>query len=116
MKKILIWVGAVLGGLIGLSVVLVIVLIVIGSSKINKTYDIQVAAVAVPSDTESIALGKHWVDSIGLCSECHGENLGGDILADDPIFGTIVPSNLTDDELKAMWLFISTLEPREFEQ
>lgn len=95
MKNILIWVGAILGGLVGLIVVLVIVMIFIGSSKINKTYDIQIAAVAIPSDAESVALGKHWVDSIGLCTECHGENLGGDILSDDLVFGTIVPSNLT---------------------
>ena len=89
MKKVLIWVGAILGGLVGLLTVLGTVL------RVNKTYDIEVAAVAVPTDPESIARGRHIVESYALCVECHGENLEGDILDENPVFGTFAPPNLT---------------------
>ena len=95
MKKVLKWVGIVLGGLIGIIILAAVVLYIIGTFKINKTYDIQVAAVAVPTDAQAIERGRHIVEAIALCTECHAENLGGDILADDPVFGTLVPSNLT---------------------
>ena len=95
MKKILVWVGAVLGSLVGLLVVLIVVLVFIGSSRVNQTYDIQVASVSVPTDPAGMARGEHLVQSIGLCMECHGENLGGDVLSDDPVFGHLAPSNLT---------------------
>ena len=61
----------------------------------NKVYDVQVAAVPIPSGPAAIARGKHLVESIGLCVECHGDNIAGDILEDDPLFGTLAPSNLT---------------------
>ncbi len=67
----------------------------IGSSRLNKVYDVQVAAVPIPSGPAAIARGKHLVESIGLCAECHGDNLSGDILEDDPLFVTLAPSNLT---------------------
>ena len=94
-KKVLLWTGAVLGTLVGVLVVLFLVLMVLGTRQINKTYDIQVAAVDVPTDPASIERGKHIVDSLGLCSECHGEGLSGDMMSDDPIFGTLAASNLT---------------------
>lgn len=53
-KKVLLWTGAVLGSLVGLLVVIFLVLMVLGTRQINKTYDIQVAAVAVPTDPASI--------------------------------------------------------------
>lgn len=96
MKKALLWVGAIIGSLVGLIVVLVLVLILLGTTlRVNKTYDIQVAPVDVPTDTEGIERGRHIVESYGLCAECHGDNMAGAVLADDPVFGTLAPSNLT---------------------
>ncbi len=80
-------------------VVLIVVLVVLGTVlRVNKTYDIDVAAVAVPTDAESIAYGRHVVESYGLCVEYHGENMQGDVLEDDPVFGTFAPPNLTSGE------------------
>ena len=93
--KILKWFGIVLGGLIGLIIVALVVLYFIGGSRVNKTYDIQVASVTVPTDEQSIERGRHVVESMGLCTFCHGEDLSGDILEDDPVFGTFAPRNLT---------------------
>ena len=93
--KILKWFGIVLGGLIGLIIVAVVVLYFIGGSRVNKTYEIQVASITVPTDEQSIERGRHVVESMSLCTECHGEDLSGDILEDDPVFGTFAPRNLT---------------------
>ena len=62
MKKVLKWVGISVGGLVGLLIVLIVVLAGLGTvQQINKTYDIDVAAVEVPTDTDSIARGRHIV-------------------------------------------------------
>ena len=95
MKKILIWVVSIFGGLIALIVLVIVVLYAIGTSRINKVYDVEVASVAIPSGPAGVQRGRRLVESIGLCVECHGENLGGDILAEDLLFGTLAPPNLT---------------------
>ena len=89
------WAGSILGGLVALLVLVIAMLYIIGTSRINKVYDVEVAAIAIPSGPAAVERGRHLVESIGLCVECHGENLGGDILEDDPLFGTLAPSNLT---------------------
>ncbi|MDP6799794.1 MAG: cytochrome c [SAR202 cluster bacterium] len=95
MVKILKWLGIVLGGLVALVVITVVVLLLLGGRRVNKEYDIDVAAVNVSNDAGTIARGKHYVETLGLCQECHGEKLEGEILEDDPVFGKLVPSNLT---------------------
>ena len=94
-KKVLKWVGMGLGGLLGVIVIALAVLYFIGGSRVNKLHDIQVAAISVPTDAASIEKGKHLVETRGLCQECHGENLGGQVVEEDPIFGRFAPPNLT---------------------
>jgi mono/diheme cytochrome c family protein len=80
---------------VGLIVVLVGSLYFVGGSRLNATFDIEPAAVVVPTDVASIERGRHLVTTLGLCQECHGENLEGDVMSDDPVFGRLVASNLT---------------------
>ena len=75
--RILKWAGIALGGLLVVIVVAVVAVYFIAGARINKTYDIQVEAITVPTDAESIARGKHVVQSFGLCQECHGDMLEG---------------------------------------
>jgi len=78
-RKILKWIGIVLGSLIGLLVLAFIVLYVIGSVKWNKlhgTYDVPVETIPIPTDQASIARGEH-IATIRLCRECHTETLRG---------------------------------------
>ena len=96
--RILKWAGIALGGLLVVIVVAVVAVVAvyfIAGARINKTYDIQVEAITVPTDAESIARGKHVVQSFGLCQECHGDMLEGDVMEDDPVFGRLVAMNLT---------------------
>ena len=94
-KKVLKWLGIVLGGLLGVIVVAAVVLYFIAGSRLNETYDIDVAAVPVPTDDAAIQRGKHIAESYALCIGCHGDNLQGDILEDIPLVGTFAPTNLT---------------------
>ena len=98
MKKILKWVGIVLAGLIGVTFLTGLALYPSGKEKLTHYYpDISVEAVNVPSDNDSIAHGKH-VAIIWGCTKCHGEDLSGMLLANDPILGTLPASNLTVGE------------------
>ena len=95
MKTVLKWAGIVVGGLVGVIIVAVIVLYLLGSSRVGKTYDIQVESIAVPSGPEAVERGRHYVEAIVACGICHGDNLEGDILSEDPLFATLAAPNLT---------------------
>ena len=94
MKRILNWIGIAVGGFLGIVVVALVVLYLLGGSKINETYEIDVKAVAIPAEAGSPEDG--WpLAMVRFCQECHGDNLQGDIVVDDPVFGTFAASNLT---------------------
>ena len=93
--KILKWVGIVFGGLGGLIVVVMAVIYFAVGPRLVKEFDVQVASLAVPTDAASIKRGSHIVSSIGLCTECHGEDLAGEVMGNDPFFGRLVSKNLT---------------------
>ena len=99
--KVLKWVGIVMGGLVAVIVVAVVALYFIGGSRLSKTYEIQVSTVAVPEGSEALARGRHVVESIGLCTECHGDNLAGEVMEDDLMFGRLVAQNLTSGRVES---------------
>jgi len=95
MKTILKWTGIVFGLLIGLSLVAGVAVYPTGLAKLTRPYPgIQVESITIPADADSVARGRH-VAVIWGCTKCHGENLGGALLADYPILGTIPAPNLT---------------------
>ena len=78
-RKILKWIGIVLGSLIGLIVVAFITLYLIGTakwSKLHGKYDVPVETVPIPTDGASIARGEH-IATIHMCGYCHTEALSG---------------------------------------
>ena len=106
MRKSLKWLGVIGGGLVVVAVLLVVVLFLVGSRKVNRTYDVAIATVSIPDDAASIARGKHYVEAVGVCQVCHGQNLAGPVIddcknvpcigfSDESIFGKIAPANLT---------------------
>ena len=48
-----------------------------------------------PSDSASLARGRHVAFAIAKCADCHGEDLGGHVLVDVPSFARIYAPNLT---------------------
>jgi cytochrome c553 len=98
MKKVLKWVGIVLGGLVALLVVAAVVLYILGSGRLNKTYDIQPEAITIPTDEAAIARGRHLVKALTFCEGCHGEDLAGDVFEDEPMIATFYAPNLTSGQ------------------
>jgi mono/diheme cytochrome c family protein len=97
MKKILKWIGIVLGSLVGLLLIVALGLFLNGNSRLNKTYDFPASNITIPTDAASIELGKHRAES--LCEGCHGPDLSG--IAnwfDGGPLGTIDSANLTAGE------------------
>lgn len=43
----------------------------------------------------AVARGKHLTESLYPCAECHGADLGGGVMIDDPAIGRILGPNLT---------------------
>jgi mono/diheme cytochrome c family protein len=91
MKKLL----KLIGGLVGLIVILVAVILGIGYSRFNKTYDIPVSGIEIPTDETSIARGEHLVQAVAHCGYCHGTDLSGDVMLNSGGEGIIVAPNLT---------------------
>jgi cytochrome c553 len=54
-------------------------------------------ALAVTSDSATLERGRK-LTTVNGCRECHAENLGGKVMADDPAFARLVAPNLTTGE------------------
>lgn len=63
--------------------------------KIGRDYQsVAMPPVAVPSDAASVIEGKRLAATRG-CVDCHGEDMGGKLLIDDPAIGKVQGANLT---------------------
>jgi cytochrome c553 len=94
LKKILKWIGIVLGGLLGLLVLAFVVLYSVGTAEINKKYKVPVESVSIPTDPESIQRGEHLA-TIHICTSCHTESLSGELSFTLPGMVSIPSPNLT---------------------
>ncbi|MBN1452512.1 MAG: c-type cytochrome [Anaerolineales bacterium] len=92
MKKFFKWLGIVLGGLLGLVFLILVGLSLSAGARLNRSYNIPTDNITIPTDTESIAAGKHWVEA--LCIGCHHADLSGGPFLEAP-FGYIDAANLT---------------------
>lgn len=93
-RKTLKWIGIGLGGLIGLLAVVFVVLLVIGGAQANKRYDISVKTISIPTDAAAIQHGEHLA-VIYICTDCHMENLSGELSFEIPGMLSIPTPNLT---------------------
>ena len=97
MKKIFKWIGIVLVSLVGLILIAAFTLFLIGSARLNKTYEFSPSNLTIPTDAASIARGQHIAET--LCEGCHGTDLSGinNWFEGGPL-GTIDSANLTSGE------------------
>lgn len=98
MKRILKYLGILIGVLLGVIIVLAVAIYLMSQSQLNKNYDIQVEVVTVADDTETVARGEYLARNVAGCTQCHGDDLGGDSLVDDFALGRIYAPNLTAGE------------------
>jgi cytochrome c553 len=101
MKRFIKWTSIVLGGLFVLPALTGLVLYPIGTNKLSQTYpNLVVETVNIPTDSDAVARGRH-IATIWACTRCHGEDLSGAMITNDPlsgivpIMGTIPAPNLT---------------------
>ncbi|PMD93238.1 hypothetical protein BWI97_18655 [Siphonobacter sp. BAB-5405] len=92
--KILKGTGMVLGSLVLLLGIAYAVIARNITERVEKTYDFARESFPIPNDSLSIERGKH-VALIKGCIECHGENLAGKVMIDEPPMGRLVATNLT---------------------
>ena len=95
-RKILKWIGIILGSLIGLLVLAFVVLYVMGTVQWNKLrgqYEVPVETITVPTDEASIARGEH-IATIRYCRSCHTQTLSGQHVTAPGLMSLAIP-NLT---------------------
>lgn len=95
MKNVLKWIAIVLGALVGVVALLVLVLHLVGSSRLANAPQVEVAAVTVPTDAAAVERGEHIVHFMGECVGCHGPNLAGNVFIDEAPIGYLAAPNLT---------------------
>ena len=87
------WLARIVGAVVLLIVVACAILYFRGSSAVSGPFETEAVTLAVPSDSAAIANGR-YLSNILACTECHGADLSGQVMADAPPF-LAVASNLT---------------------
>ena len=96
MRRVLKWIGIILGGIVGLLVIAVAVLYVRGYQKLTNSQQHKVTDnFAVPTSPEAVARGQYLINSTAGCFGCHGDGAKGQIFFDGLPFGTLATPNLT---------------------
>jgi len=94
MQKALKWVTITVGSVIGIAMIAVITVFVLSNRRLKKTFDVPTASVPISQDSATLALGKHLVQIRG-CTHCHGPDLAGKPVMEDPKIAMLYASNLT---------------------
>ena len=76
-RRVFRWLGYAVVGLITLVVVAVGAVYAVSSARISKRYDVKPAPLAIPSDSASVARGRHLAEARLGCAACHQANLAG---------------------------------------
>src|SRR5574339_1094457 len=118
MKKLLKWVGAGFGALVGLMVIVLVAIYFQSQARLTRVYAVPEEVVAIPGDSASVEYGQHIFRFRG-CEACHSgggyldvpsdqeaeshlnlpsqdvPHMEGNIYLDDPAIGKVMASNLT---------------------
>ncbi|PKL74755.1 MAG: cytochrome C [Candidatus Melainabacteria bacterium HGW-Melainabacteria-1] len=70
------------------------------NQRLSKTYEVQ-PVVIDPSIKGDVALGERIVTVRNGCIDCHGTNLAGQAVMDNPAMGKVYAANLTPAALKS---------------
>jgi mono/diheme cytochrome c family protein len=94
MRRILKWLGILISVFVLLLLIGIGVTYALSEQYINKTYDVTVGPLTIPTDSASITEGQRLFLVRG-CGSCHRPDGSGKILSSNLVFGTIVAANLT---------------------
>lgn len=94
LKTLLKWLGIAVTALVCLGMLGAAWVFAASNKQLNRRYTVPVSWIT-PADPTAVERGRHLGSSIAGCVDCHGPNLGGTMMMDDPAFGRIAASNLT---------------------
>ncbi len=92
LKRALVGAGGLVAGAVSLSL---LVPFIYSEAALRREYDFTVQTAPIPADLGSRERGRHLVESVGLCTECHGSDLGGGVKLDLFMVGRVAGPNLT---------------------
>jgi mono/diheme cytochrome c family protein len=95
MRTILKWLGRIVVGLVVLIAIVAAFIYVRSEQLVNQSFRAPDVSITIPTDAASIERGHHLATVIADCTGCHGGNLAGTVVIDDPALGRIVAGNLT---------------------
>ena len=95
MKRLLRWIGMALGSVAALAIVAYAVIYLISERILGRTYEIPAVAIAIPTDPAAIAEGRRLAITRGCVGGCHGRQVEGAVMFDQPMIGRVVAPNLT---------------------
>jgi mono/diheme cytochrome c family protein len=77
------------------SIVAVAAIVVYGLSEyqLRRRFDIAATSITVPTDSASLAAGRHVFETRG-CTGCHGPGASGKVFFDDPMIARLVAPNV----------------------
>lgn len=91
MKRFFKWTAIGLGSLVAVALLLIYG---VSEYRLRQRFDIVAAPIAVPTDSAGIARGRHIALTRG-CSGCHGQDLEGRVMFEEPMLARIVAPNIT---------------------
>ena len=94
MKSILKWLGIVAGALVAVVLVAVVYVFVASEHVVARTYDVGLTNFAAPHDADAIRRGERLA-AISGCTGCHGAELQGTVMFDEPNVARVNAPNLT---------------------
>jgi cytochrome c553 len=89
------WTGRLLAGLLLLLVLALAVVYTVSSLALRRTYHFPDAGVRATDDSASLAWGRHLMEAVAKCQDCHDGDLGGRMMMNDPAFARLAAPNLT---------------------
>lgn len=88
-------IAQIVGGIVLVIVMALLTVFVFSTQALNRVVEYSDTSPPIPKDSASIARGRHLARAIGKCVDCHGDDLGGMVLADQMPFARLVGPNLT---------------------
>jgi cytochrome c553 len=94
MKRVLKWIGGIVGAIVVVIVVIVAAIYLLSDRRMARHFDVAATPIAVPTGAAAIAEGHRLFVTRG-CADCHSQNGSGTTFVDVAPVGTISGQNLT---------------------
>lgn len=98
MKKLVKVLAIGVGALVAIVAVALSAVYIVSQRRIDQHITVAGHAVPIPTDSASIERGRHVVNAIGMCGDCHQPDFGGGVMIDEPAIAHLSALNLTTGE------------------